>query len=426
MTASGQAQHSIGKIGRHLASFAVGIALTTLVAQPGQAQTYRVIHTFTNAADGGNPFAGLTIDKAGNLYGTAAYGGYFGGNCYAGGCGTAFKLAPRGSGWIFTTLYTFQDQSDGGNPEARLILGPDGSLYGTTIFGDTVVNLKPPPTRPVSAFGPWLEKTLYQFNGGSEGVFPEGDQVFDQAGNLYGGVFAGGSGDCYDGCGNVYMLTPSNGGWIRTSVYDFQGPNDGGGPNGVVFGKDGNLYGTTFRDGPYGDGTVFQLTPSGSGWTETTLHSFQYDDGINPGAGLISDAAGNFYGSTTTGPGYSGTIFELSPSNGGWTYTVLYHLPSQYEGGPAAVLAMDAAGNLYGTIKGYCEYCWGAVFKLSPGSGGWTFTSLHDFNGSDGGHPYSNVVFDAQGNFYGTASNGGPYNYECQYQSCGVVWEITP
>ncbi len=389
------------------------------------AQTYKVLHTFSGGADGATPLAGLSMDRAGNLYGTAFYGGTLDGDCQYAGCGTAFKLTPVGSNWIFGTLYSFLGQNDGANPEARAMVGPNGSLYGSTRRG-SIVNLRPPPNRPPSAFSSWINNTLYLFPGdGSGGAFPEGDLAFDQAGNIYGSVDAGGGGNCYEGCGLVYKLTPSGSGYTESVIYAFQGAPDGGGPNGVVFGPDGNLYGTTFNGGTNGQGTVFRLVPSGGGWTEQVLHSFQYNDGINPGGGVIFDAAGNIYGSTTTGPGYSGTIFQLSPASG-FKYTVLYSIPTTYEGGPAAQLTMDTAGNLYGTINGYCVYCWGGVFKLTSGSGGWTFTSLHDFNGSDGGHPYSNLVFDSKGNLYGTASNGGPYNGNCQYQSCGVVFEITP
>src|SRR5208337_2291992 len=171
---------------------------------------------------------------------------------------------------------------------------PDGSLYGTTSIY-TVFNLKPPATRPASVFSPWTEKTLYEFSGGSDGVFPEGDLTFDQAGNVYGGVFAGGGGPCYEGCGNIYKLSPSNGGWTETTVYGFQGIPDGSGPAaGVIFDGEGNLYGTTFEGGTYGYGTVFRLRPSGSGWIEDILHSFQSSDGgYYPGAGLIWDGAGN-------------------------------------------------------------------------------------------------------------------------------------
>jgi uncharacterized repeat protein (TIGR03803 family) len=135
--------------------------------------------------------------------------------------------------------------------------------------------------------------------------------------------------------------------------------------------------------------------------------------------GLMRDSAGNLYGTTLTGgDNGGGTVYELSPSNGGWTFTTLYNFSGN--GGSFAVLIMDAAGNLYGTTIGDGAYGQGNVFKLTPSNGSWIYTSLHDFTGgSDGSQPYGQVTLDANGNLYGTASIGGPDNK-------GVVWEITP
>ncbi len=174
---------------------------------------------------------------------------------------------------------------------------------------------------------------------------------------------------------------------------------------------------------------IFQLTPSGNGWSESVLYNFDChgNDGCVPQAGLMSDASGNLYGSTVASSGYSGVIFEFSPSSDGWTYNVLAQIPPQYEFGPTAPLTMDAAGNLYGTI-GYRDQneIPGAVFKLTNNSYGWTFTSLHDFTGgSDGGAPVSTVAIGANGNLYGTTTIGGTGNCDSGY-GCGVVWEITP
>lgn len=395
------------------------ISLMIASATPAPCQTYHIIHTFTGANDGGIPEAGLTADGHGNFYGTTSYGG-------AHGYGTVFRMTLHGSSWLLSPLYSFTGGTDGSDPETRVVFGPDGSLYGTTNVG-TVYNLRPAATRQPSALVGWTARTLYQFQGLADGAFPYGDLIFDQSGNVYGGVLLGGLG-CYEGCGSVYELTPSGGGgWTKTVVYAFQGGNDGESPVGIVFDQSGNIIGAAYQGGQYGYGTIFELTPSSGGWEETTLYSFNYSGtgGYLPEAGLIEDAAGNFYGSTSDGPGGSGAIFKLSPAvGGGWTYTVLYNLPSGYEGGPKAPLTMDAAGNLYGTIDGYCQDCLGGIFKLRAGQGGWTFTSLHDFTGgSDGAHPHSNVSIDAIGNLFGTASTGGA---GCNGGGCGVVWEITP
>ena len=168
-----------------------------------------------------------------------------------------------------------------------------------------------------------------------------------------------------------------------------------------------------------------KLTSSGSGWTENTPYGFQGgSDGKLPGVwGLIFDTSGNLYGTTVWGgAGGGGTVFQLIPSAGSWTFNLLYSLSGSNGGGPwNGPLIMDSAGNLYGTTaKGKSSYGFGNVFELSPSNGGWTYTSLHQFTGgSDGKDPYGGVVLDAGGNLYGTTGGGGAYGY-------GVVWEITP
>ena len=184
--------------------------------------------------------------------------------------------------------------------------------------------------------------------------------------------------------------------------------------------KAGSPYGATYSGGRDSHGTVFQLTPAMSGWTENILYAFQggSDGGILI-AGPILDQSGNLYGATAGyGSGGGGTVFELTPATGGWTLNTLYSFAGT--GGPTGTLVMDGAGNLYGTTYSDGAYGYGNVFELTPHNGSWFYTDLHDFTGgSDGGNPNSNVVFDTSGNLYGTASTGGS-------QGVGVVWEITP
>jgi uncharacterized repeat protein (TIGR03803 family) len=387
-----------------------------------QAQTFTVLHNFTNGADGGEPQAGLSMDRVGNLYGTASTGGNTSGVCsYLPnpiGCGTVFKLSRKGSGWVFTPIYTFSGP-DGAHPKARVIIGPDGTLYGTTYGGGgsgcngygcgTVFNLRPPATACKSALCPWTETVLYSFQGFTDGVQPTfGDLVFDGAGNLYGTTPHGGQGDH----GTVYKLTPSNGGWSETVLYRFQGGHDGATPyGGVISDQAGNLWGTTAFGGTYNNGTIYQLVPSGGGWTENVVYNFRGgDDGANPYAGLIVDQFGNFYGATY---GYNGTtpkVYELSPPNGSWTFTALYSFGAGQ--GIIGKLAMDAAGNLYGTNY----YNAPEVFRLTPSNGGWTLTGAWSGAGTN---PCGNVIFDASGNLYTTAQTGGT-------GTVGLVFEITP
>ena len=416
-------------------AFMMVLALAVVATQAGQAQTITVLHNFTGGGDGAGLYAGLTIDKAGNLYGTTLEGG-------SNNFGTVFKLSYKGSGWIFTPLYSFQGGNDGANPRARVIIGPNGSLYGTTTAGGgsgcggsgcgTVFSLRPSAAACHTALCPWTENVLYRFTGGSDGAVPSnGDVVFDQVGNLYGTTFQGGVGNC-DGttCGVVYKLTPSNGGWTESVLYAFAGGSDGGNPYaGVTFDKSGNLYGTASSGGnlacnaPYGCGTVFQLTPSGSGWSENTIYTFQGgSDGANPRGGLMFDPSANLYGTTPDGGSEGGgTVFMLTPSNGSWTFGVVYSFTGSVDSsGPFDSLISDAAGNVYGTTYEDGVYGYGSLFKLIPSGGGWKYTSIREFTGgSDGGNPAGSVVLDASGNLYGTTFSGGA-------DGRGVVFEITP
>jgi uncharacterized repeat protein (TIGR03803 family) len=389
------------------------------------AQTFQVIHTFHDA-DGATPLAGLTLDAAGNLYGTTVHGGN-------NELGVVFKLSRSGSSWVITPLYKFTGGSDGYNPASRVIFGPDGPLYGSAYEGGaggwgTVFRLQPSPTRPRTALNTWNETTLYAFQGGSDGAIPWFDLVFRPGGSIYGTTTEGDQGSCGgNGCGTVYQLTGSGNNWTRNLLYAFAGDDDGGFPQGIIFDSAGNIFGTTdIGGGPANHGTVFELSPSGSGWTENIIYRFQAgDDGSNPLSGLIMDSAANLYGSSTcAGQNGGGAIFELTPFNGNWTLNVLYSLTGICNSGPRGELLMDGTGNLYGTTYTGGIFSFGSVFKLSPGDGGWTYTSLHDFTGgSDGAMPEGRLIFDSNGNLYGTASQGGT---GCSSLGCGVVFEITP
>jgi hypothetical protein len=406
-----------------------------------QAQNFQVIHNFTGGVDGSHPQGGLTLDKAGNLYAAATAGGYHAGDCTMSGCGVVIELSRQASGWVTTPLYAFQGGSNGWLPDAAVIVGPNGTLYGTTSAGGagndgfgygTVFNLQPPAHVCATLTCSWAETVLYQFAGGSDGWQPTlGGLTFDRAGNLYGTTEDGGSDGCYGGfgCGVIFKLTPSNGGWIETVLYSFNGGSDGAYPqSGLVFDQSGNIYGTATSGGigncnAYvgGCGVVFELTPTNSGWTQTVLHSFTGGtDGGVPEGGLALGSSGVLYGTTEAGGVGNGTVFELSPSEAMWALQTIYAFPGPGIPGPTASLTLDPAGNLYGTtLSGPPDYppCEGSIFKLSPSYGVWDYSLLHCFTGgSDGGQPYSPVTLDADGNLYGTAYEGGAYGD-------GVVWE---
>jgi uncharacterized repeat protein (TIGR03803 family) len=391
------------------AALAIAFMLSVVAGQSAQGQTYQVIHNFTGGRDGLSPQAGLTIDAAGNLYGTTYAGGT--GPCDYNwtGCGTVFKLKRSAPGWVLTPLYNFAGGNDGAYPYGRVSFGHDGALYGTTEDGGspgngcgTVFRLTPPATAARTALALWTEAVLFNFSY-TDGCGPGDDLTFDESGNIYGtaaGPF-----------GIIYKLTRSGGTWLETVI--FQGNNNAWWPvGGVVFDRSGNLYGVCAY-GSNGCGFVYELSPDGVQWSQQILHNFTVQsDGCYPEGGLIIDSSGNLYGTTWVG----GTVFELTLTNGGWEFNTLYG-PSQ--GGSLDKLAMDTAGNLYGTTYGGGAYGNGSVFKLTRSQSGWAYASLHDFNGEDGANPISTVTLDVNGNLYGTASAGGTYGY-------GVVWEITP
>jgi uncharacterized repeat protein (TIGR03803 family) len=390
------------------AALTIALALTIVVTQAhAQQWTLHVLHLFTDGADGAVPLAGLTMNSAGDLYGTANLGGSV-------NAGTVYKLRHSGSGWTFAVLYSFTGTQDGTGPQARVIFGPNGNLYGTTTGGGpdgqgVVFALRPPPSFCRSISCPWTEFMIYRFTGGTDGSQPEtGDVVFDAAGNLYGTTAHGGDSL---GDGVAYKLTPSRGSWSESDLKEFG--SAGIYPySGMISDGFGNWYGTTTKGGA-GFGTVYELTPLGSGWQEKTLYTFQgLADGGYPYGGLIFDQSGNLYGTTS----YYGTVFRLTPSlQGEWSKTPLYTFTGN--AGPNGSLIMDAADNLYGITAQNDPYTAGEVFKLTLAG---VYTDLYDFQaGDDGAFPQGSLVMDANGNLYGTAQLGGIYGDS-------TIWQLTP
>jgi uncharacterized repeat protein (TIGR03803 family) len=400
----------------------LAVVATVFTISTAHAQTLTALHSFNGEPDGRAPIAGLARDGFGNLYGTTYYGG-------AHDVGFIYRVAHKNSGWVLTPLYSFQGGNDGSAPVAGLTIGPDGNLYGATSRGGqhgagTVYKLTAPAAFTCrTLFCPWTETPLYQFTGGADGGTPDAAPIFDSAGNLYGTAAGGGTGNN----GIVYKLTHSGSGWTESVLYSFGGSPDGNGPfSSVTFDANGNLYGTTVEGGTGGLGTVYQLTPSGSGWTESVLYSFQgANDGAIPYAGVVLDPQGNLYGATFYGGADSGgAIFELMRSNGSWVFSVIYSPELLGEGGANGTLARTSNGTLYGTLftssTGDCggEGC-GSVFQLSPSGGGWVYTSLYEFtDGADGANPEGALVFDSAGNLYGTTTG--------TFGGDGSVFELTP
>ncbi|MGB9255163.1 MAG: choice-of-anchor tandem repeat GloVer-containing protein [Candidatus Korobacteraceae bacterium] len=396
--------------GAAIAQIAACLALF-FAAVTAQTQTLTVLHTFTGGADGYEPYAGVTLDQQGRIYGTTIQGGLH-------DDGVVFRLAREGQRWALSPIYSFGSQKDDGvNPVSRVVFGPGGLLYGTTSSGGsgrggTVFSLKPPATACKAALCPWVETILYNFTGGADGGDPlYGDLSFDQAGNIYGTTAGGGS----SGEGVVFKLARSGSGWTESVLWNFTGGSDGGLPvSGVIFDSAGNLYGTT---GNFPPGTVYELSPTQSGWSETTLYSFTSHTGAGSG-GLIMDAHGNLFGITGGLDGGNGAAYELMPQNGSWSFTLLQNFGNEYLGTLAAP-TFDSHGSLYGPVPTIGGEFTGEIFQLTPSGDQWIYRSFYTFNGSTSGVPLGAVTFDASGNMYGTGIAGGS-------DDDGTVWEITP
>jgi uncharacterized repeat protein (TIGR03803 family) len=281
----------------------------------GGTYTEKVLYAFTGGTDGANPSSGLVRDTNGNLYGTTLGGG--GSGCSSGaGCGTVFKVNSTGNEEV---LYSFTGGADGANPSASLILDATGNLYGTTAnggkFGGACTSWGCGTVFKVTPTG--KEVVIYRFKGRADGQTPVAPLVRDGKGNLYGTTSTGGDVNNIDcaiqenGCGVVFELTAKG---VLVTLYKFTGyPMDGQHPlAGLILDKQGNLYGTTEWGGPSNDGTAFKLSPSG---VETVLHNFVGGaDGLSPHGSLVLDTKGNLYGTTLYGGAFGdGVLFKVTP-----------------------------------------------------------------------------------------------------------------
>ena len=414
----------------------LSLALTTLclLSSMFAAETETVLYSFTGGNDGAQPFAGLTFDKMGNLYGTASGGGIQNCKVFGGsetGCGVVFELSPGGGQWQFNVIYTFTGGTDGGVPATDLVFDKSGNLYGTTSYGGdlqcsiassagcgVVFELTPNA-------GVWAETTLYAFTlANGDGALPTGGVTFDAAGNLYGTTADGGN--ITTGAGTVFRLSKTSQGWKETAIYELDEATEGEDPQCATLGSNGNIFVDAYFGGTGGFGTVFELHHTSRGWERNVLISFSGGNGgASPTGCLTVDLKGNVYGTTQQVP----TVFELSPSTGDkWVETILFPFSNLGDGNfPSAGVKFNPKGNLFGTCESGGLYDAGTVFKLSPSSGGgeWTEDVLYDFTGkSDGSIPASSIVSDARGNIYGTTYEGGNSAANCD-GGCGVVFQLT-
>ena len=380
----------------HLTAALIIAMFGAMTIQSAQAQSFKVLYNFDGASHGGDPYASLARDAAGNLYSTVDYGG---GTSYAGG---VFKVAPDGTE---TMLYNFTGGADGAYPFSSVVRDSKGNLYGTTSQGGSdnagvVFKVDPSGT----------ETVLHNFAGGADGVIPTGGLVRDKAGNLYGTTSQGGTSN--DGI--VFKISPSG---KETILHTFTGSaTDGKYPTYTTLLMDaqGNFYGVTEEGGSADGGILYKLSKTGK---LTILHSFKggTTDGCNVLGTPFMDAAGNFYGTTSScGTHTLGTVWEVK-KNG------QERLLHSFAGGtadgeyPLAGVVKDATGDLYGNTETGGASDVGTVYRISNTG---KFTLLHSFDGTDGKYPYGSFAQNSKGTIFGSTQNGGTIGY-------GTVWKIT-
>ncbi|MDR3690946.1 MAG: hypothetical protein P4L46_16325 [Fimbriimonas sp.] len=424
--------------------------------------TYTDIHNFgaqitfangTTGVDGTVPYAGVTFDGKGNAYGTAWKGGAYTG-------GMVWEITATG---VYKDIHDFggtiinasgKSGPDGGFPAGGVTIDSKGNLYGTCANGN--------PANLVNGIGMVWEittsgeyKDLHDFGAaeitvsdgtqGPDGFEPYAGVTIDAAGNLYGTAYLGGK--YYPdpnegtGCGMVWKITSTG---DYRDLHDFGGPvsmggtfvNDGVNPTcAVAFDSKGNMYGITRNSqSSTGTGNLWKLTPSG---VYTILHTFgtpYLTDGWEPWATVTIDPHDNLFGTTLIGGTFDlGTVWEYSASG---TYSILHNFGTDgQDKAPYGAIALDAAGNMYGTTSqggdpstGYT----GTLWELTPTG---VFSVLHYFGvthtianydgtqGPDGGYSWANVTFDSVGNMYGTTAYGGPYSFGIG-EGGGIVWGI--
>lgn len=418
---------SSGQVG--LMARAIGLALAmglvAMLAPAGaQAQTETVLHSFAGpstggtGADGALPYEGLVMDSSGNFFGTTDQGGDY-------GYGTVYELVNSSGTYTEKILYSFSDANgDGANPfYCKLVMDSSGNLFGTTEAGGT--DGMGTVFEMVNSSGTYTEKVLYSFlNSNNDGQFPYAGLVMDSSGNLFGTTAFGGT----DLAGTVFELVKSSGTYTEKILYTFTGLNgDGSQPYaGLLMDNSGNLFGTTYAGGANTEGTVFELVNSSGNYTEKVLYSFASSggDAHTPQTGLVMDASGDLFGTTTFGGAqpHVGTVYELVYSSGSGTYTekVLYSFTDANGDGadPFSGLITDASGNLYGTTEAGGASFQGTVFEMVNSSGNYTEKVLYSFTGTNGdATPYSTLTMDSSGNLYGTTSGVG-------VSGNGTVFEI--
>jgi uncharacterized repeat protein (TIGR03803 family) len=343
-------------------AYGYGTVFEIVKTASGYASTPTTLVSF-NGSNGANPYGGLIADANGDLFGTTENGGAYGTTA-----GTVFEIVKTASGYASTptTLVSFGSDS---NPKSDLIADANGDLFGTTLSGTVFEIVK---TASDYASTP---TTLVTFNG-SDGAAPYGSLIADAHGDLFGTTVSGGANGTNDGTVFEIVKTASGYASTPTTLVSFNGSNGANPYGSLIADAKGDLFGTTSgmigSGGVNGDGTVFEIAKTASGYasTPTTLISFNGSNGANPFGSLIADAKGDLFGTTAYGGTYNdGTVFEIVKTASGYasTPTVLVSFNADDGANPYCSLIADANGDLFGTTVGVTGGG-GTVFEIT-GSG---------------------------------------------------------
>jgi uncharacterized repeat protein (TIGR03803 family) len=394
-------------------------ALSLASTGTASAQTLTTLAGF-NGTDGANPYAGLIADPSGDLFGATVYGG-------ASGYGAMFELPKTSSGYASTpTILVSLNGTNGaittGTLEATLVADAFGNLLGTTYAGGTsgegtVFEIVKTSTGYAST-----PTTLVNFNG-TNGANPFAGLIADANGDLFGTTYQGGA----SGDGTVFEIAKTSTGYASTAttLVSFNVTNGANPVGGLMADAGGDLLGTTQLGGASNDGTVFEIAKTSTGYASTaaTLVSFSGANGANPYAGLVADANGDLFGTTNAGGASNeGTVFEIAKTSSGYagTATTLVSFNGENGANPFAGLIVDGHGNLFGTNNAGGPSDYGTVFEVAKTSSGYanTPTVLVNFDGANGANPQAGLVADVNGNLFGTTYNGGA-------SGVGTVFELT-
>ena len=383
-------------------------------AQAAVQPAFKVLHVFNKQGDGQAPMASVQADAAGNLVGSAEFGG-------ANGFGAIFMLKPPASGktnWIETVIFSFADGDDGGFPSSPMIVEGNRDLVSSTLMGGTanqgnIFRLSLPTNGDESS----TEKVLFNFQGApGDGSGPLGPQLVLQNGTTFGTTSSGGASNC----GTAYQLTPGlNGNMVEEKIlFNFTCGADGGRPQeGLVSDGKGNLFGTTEANGSLNNGVVFELIPASNGSSEPkekTIFAFNVADGAQPVGNLLA-FNNSLYGVTFQGGQFGqGVVFRLTPpAQPGrmWKETVLHSFSGGTDGGePQSGLIPDGKGGFFGTASQAGTTDNGNFFDLVPPAqtgGAWTLTPLHQFAGGNDGSDPSGDLLKRGDAIFGTTQGSG-------------------